>query len=214
MIKSLFVEDVKRIFCIGMNYVAHIRELGNEIPDTPAVFMKSPLSLVRPGEPIHVPAHGSGFQHEVEVVVKIGKEGRAAAAAEALSFVSGVTLGLDLTLRTTQAELKKKGLPWEKCKAFEQSAPLGDFIVYPGSIKLDDISFGCRVNGEVRQQGTTRDMLFSIPVLIVEISRIWLLRPGDIIYTGTPPGIGPLNAGDTIEAFGERIGSFSWKIVD
>ena len=205
--------NVQRIFCIGMNYAEHIRELGNDIPDTPAVFMKSPLSIVKPGGLIHVPAHGSGFQHEVEVVVKIGKEGRAATAAEALSFISGVTLGLDLTLRATQSELKKKGLPWEKCKSFEQSAPLGDFIAYSSSIKLDDISFGCRVNGQIHQQGNTRDMLFSIPVLIVEISKIWLLRPGDVIYTGTPPGIGPLTAGDTIEAYGERVGKFEWKIV-
>jgi 2-keto-4-pentenoate hydratase/2-oxohepta-3-ene-1,7-dioic acid hydratase in catechol pathway len=205
--------DIQRIFCIGMNYAEHIRELGNDIPDTPAVFMKSPLSIVKPGELIHVPAHGSGFQHEVEVVVKIGREGRAATVAEALSFINGVTLGLDLTLRTTQAELKKKGLPWEKCKSFEQSAPLADFIAYSSSIKLDDISFGCSVNGQVRQKGNTRDMLFSIPVLIVELSKVWLLRPGDVIYTGTPPGIGPLTAGDTIEAYGESIGSFSWKIV-
>ena len=146
-------------------------------------------------------------------MVKIGRQGRANSAAEALPFVSGVTLGLDLTLRNTQSELKKKGLPWEKCKAFEQSAPLGDFIPYSGSFRLDDISFGCRVNGEVRQQGTTSDMLFSIPVLIVELSKVWLLRPGDIIYTGTPPGIGPLKAGDTIEAYGEKIGKFEWKIV-
>jgi len=206
-------DDIRRIFCIGMNYVAHIRELGNEIPDAPAVFMKSPHSVVRPGEPVHVPAHGSGFQYEVEVVVKIGREGRAKDTEEALSFISGLSLGLDLTLRATQSELRKKGMPWEKCKAFEQSAPLGDFILYDGSIRLDDISFGCRVNGEVRQQGSTRDMLFSIPVLIVELSKVWLLRSGDIIYTGTPPGIGPLKAGDTIEAFSDRIGKFEWKIV-
>lgn len=207
-------ENIQRIFCIGMNYVAHIRELGNEIPDTPAVFMKSPLSVVRPGEPVHVPCHGSGFQYEVEVVVKIGKEGRAGNAAEALSFVSGLSLGLDLTLRATQSELRKKGLPWEKCKSFEQSAPLGGFVPYTDAIRLDDIRFGCRVNGEVRQKGSTSDMLFSIPVLIVELSKVWLLRPGDVIYTGTPPGIGPLKAGDTIEAFGEKIGTFEWKIVE
>jgi acylpyruvate hydrolase len=206
-------DQITRIFCIGMNYVEHIRELAIEVPDTPAVFMKSPLCVVRPGEPVHVPAHGSGFQYEVEVVVKIGREGRAKDTEEALSFISGLSLGFDLTLRATQSELRKKGMPWEKCKAFEQSAPLGDFIPYDGSISLDDISFGCRVNGQVRQQGSTSDMLFSIPVLVVELSKVWLLRPGDIIYTGTPPGIGPLKAGDTIEAFSDRIGKFEWKIV-
>ena len=206
-------DHITRVFCIGMNYVAHIRELGNEIPDEPAVFMKSPLCVVRPGEPVHVPAHGSGFQYEVEVVVKIGREGRAKDTEEALSFISGLSLGLDLTLRATQRELRKKGMPWEKCKAFEQSAPLGGFLPYDGSFRLDDISFGCRVNGELRQQGSTSDMLFSIPVLVVELSKVWLLRPDDVIYTGTPPGIGPLKAGDTIEAFSDRIGKFEWKIV-
>jgi acylpyruvate hydrolase len=206
-------DRITRIFCIGMNYAEHIRELANEIPATPAVFMKSPLCIVRPGEPIHVPAHGSGFQHEVEVVVKIGREGQVRNPSEAIFFVSAVTLGLDLTLRAEQKELRKKGLPWEKCKSFEQSAPLGGFVPYDGSFRLDDISFGCSVNGQVRQQGSTRDMLFSVPVLIVELSKVWLLRPGDIIYTGTPPGIGPLKAGDTIEAFSDRIGTFEWKIV-
>ena len=204
---------ITRIFCIGMNYREHIRELAMEIPDAPAVFMKPPQCMVRPGEPVQVPSHGGGFQYEAEVVVRIGKEGRAANGTDALLFVGGLSLGLDLTLRDEQATLREKGLPWEKCKAFEQSAPLGDFIAYDGSFPLDDISFGCRVNGEVRQKGTTRDMLFSIPVLIVELSRIWLLRPGDVIYTGTPPGIGPLKAGDTVEAFSEKIGTFAWKII-
>ena len=206
-------EDIKRIFCIGRNYAEHVKELANEIPDTPAVFMKSPLSIVRPGEPVHVPAHGSGFQHEVEIVVKIGKEGRAGNVAEALSFVGGLSLGLDLTLRGTQNELKKRGLPWEKSKAFEQSAPLGEFVPCTGDMKLDDISFGCRVNGEMRQQGNTSDMLFGIPELIVELGKVWLLRPGDCIYTGTPSGVGPLKAGDTIETFSAGIGTFSWPIV-
>jgi 2-keto-4-pentenoate hydratase/2-oxohepta-3-ene-1,7-dioic acid hydratase in catechol pathway len=197
-----------------MNYVEHIRELGNEIPDVPAVFMKSPFSIVRSGGTINVPLHGTGFQYEVEVVVKIGREGRAKNRSEALSFVGGLSLGLDLTLRDEQTKLRKKGLPWEKCKSFEQSAPLGDFIPYDGSFRLDDISFGCKVNGTIRQQGTTAGMLFSIPDLVIELSTIWLLRPGDIIYTGTPPGIGPLRAGDTVQAFSDRIGTFEWKIVE
>ncbi|MBN2187909.1 MAG: fumarylacetoacetate hydrolase family protein [Chitinispirillaceae bacterium] len=207
-------EDIQRVFCIGMNYVEHIRELGNEIPAEPAVFMKSPLSVVPPGGTIHIPAHGGGFQYEVEVVVKIGREGRAKNRSEALSFVSALSLGLDLTLRDEQTELRKKGLPWEKCKSFEQSAPLGDFIPYDGSFRLDDISFGCKVNDRIRQQGSTSGMLFSIPDLIVVLGKVWLLRPGDVVYTGTPPGIGPLRAGDTIQAFSDRVGTFEWKIVE
>jgi acylpyruvate hydrolase len=203
---------IKRVFCIGMNYLEHIRELGNEVPKAPAVFMKSPLCIVPPGGSINIPSHGTGFQYEAEVVVKIGKEGKAKDLAEARSFVGGLSLGLDLTLRDMQKELRKKGLPWEKCKSFEQSAPLGNFVPYDGSFPLDNIPFGCRVNGRIRQQGNTSGMLFSIPVLIAELSKVWLLRPGDIIYTGTPPGIGPLKAGDAVEAFSDRIGTFKWHI--
>jgi 2-keto-4-pentenoate hydratase/2-oxohepta-3-ene-1,7-dioic acid hydratase in catechol pathway len=214
MKKPLTSDNVKRIFCIGMNYREHIRELAIEVPEVPAVFMKPPLCIVKHSETIHVPTHGGGFQYEVEVVVKVGRQGRAENPTEACAFISGLTLGLDLTLRVDQTELRKQGLPWEKCKAFEQSAPMGDFIPYNGSFRLDDISFGCKVNGRICQQGNTRDMLFSIPVLITELSKIWLLRPGDIIYTGTPRGVGPLKAGDTVEVFSGSIGTFEWKIAE
>ena len=147
-------------------------------------------------------------------MVKVGREGRPTTEEEALSFISAITVGLDLTLRDLQEDLKKKGLPWEIAKAFEQSAPLGDFIPYDQSLDLKDISFGCKVNGRERQRGNTGDMIFSIGNLLVELSNIWVLRPGDLMYTGTPSGVGLLKIGDTIEVESDPTGSFSWSIVE
>ena len=203
-----------RIFCIGRNYVEHVQELSNTVPTKPVIFIKPATCLIGPGEKIHFPKHGKELHHEVEIVVKIGSEGRVVREEEAISFVSAVTVGLDLTLRDVQADLKKKGLPWEIAKAFEQSAPIGDFVPYDKSVELNNISFGCKVNGIERQTGNSRDMIFSIPRLLVELSKIWVLHEGDLIYTGTPSGVGPLEIGDTIEIESDLNGSFSWSIVE
>ncbi len=205
---------VMRVFCIGRNYVEHVRELSSAMPAKPVVFIKPASCLVGPGEDIHFPKHGSELHHEVEIVVKVGRQGRAGTEEEALSFIDAVTVGLDLTLRDVQGELKQKGLPWEAAKAFEQSAPIGDFIPYDGSLELNNIPFGCKVNGIERQRGNTGDMIFPVGKLLVELSKIWVLRPGDLVYTGTPLGVGPLKIGDRIEAGSDLIGSFSWRIVE
>ena len=203
-----------RIFCIGRNYAEHIQELSNTVPTKPVVFIKPASCLVKPGEKIHFPKHGKELHHEVEIVVKVSSEGRVVREEEALSYVSGVSVGLDLTLRDVQTDLKKKGLPWEIAKAFEQSAPIGDFVPYDKSVDLNNISFGCRVNGIEKQRGNSRDMIFSIPKLLVELSKIWVLRPGDLLFTGTPSGVGPLKVGDSIEIKSNLTGSFSWSIVE
>ena len=205
--------NIARVFCIGRNYAEHVHELSNKLPPKPVVFIKPASCLVGPGEEIHFPKHGSELHHEVEIVVRVGREGRVSTEEEALSFISSITVGLDLTLRDVQKDLKQKGLPWEIAKAFEQSAPIGDFIPYDQSLDLKDISFGCKVNGIERQRGNTGDMIFGIGQLIVELSKIWVLRPGDLIYTGTPSGVGPLKIGDSIEIESDPIGSFSWSIV-
>jgi len=202
------------VFCIGRNYVEHARELANAVPEKPVVFIKPASCLVRPGKGIHFPKHGRELQHEVEIVVRVGREGRARTEEEALLFVSDLTVGLDLTLRDIQKELKQKGLPWEIAKAFEQSAPIGDFKPYDGSLDLKNIRFGCRVNGIERQRGNTGEMIFSIGELLVHLSTIWMLRPGDLVYTGTPSGVGSLKIGDTIEVESDPIGLFSWSIVE
>jgi 2-keto-4-pentenoate hydratase/2-oxohepta-3-ene-1,7-dioic acid hydratase in catechol pathway len=202
-----------RIFCIGRNYAEHVRELSNVVPQKPVVFMKPGSCLVGSGETIRFPKHGHDLQHEVEVVIRIGKPGRIETKEDALSWIDAVTIGLDLTLRDVQDELKKRGLPWEKSKAFDQSAPIGEFVPCDGTIDLNNLSFTCRVNGVERQRGSTRDMIFSFETLLVEVSAIWSLRPGDLIFTGTPSGVGALAVGDTVEIHGERIGTFSWKIM-
>lgn len=206
--------NIPRVFCIGRNYMEHVHELSNVIPTKPVIFIKPTSCLVKPGEKIHFPKHGKELHHEVEIVVQVGREGRPTTEEEALSFIHSITVGLDLTLRDVQEELKKKGLPWEIAKAFEQSAPLGDFIPYDGSLDLSHISFGCQVNGITRQRGNTGDMIFSFKKLLVELSKIWVLKPGDLIYTGTPSGVGPLKIGDLIEVESDPIGTFSWSIVE
>ena len=204
-----------RIFCIGQNYVAHIRELGNPMPQAPVIFMRPLSCLVAPGETVHFPRHGKELHYEVEVVVRIGKEGRDIAEGDALAHIDALTLGADLTLRDLQIAAKKDGLPWDQAKAFEQSAPLGEFLAYdPASIDLDDLDFRCRINGELRQDGNTSDMLFGFRRLIAELSSVWTLRPGDMIYSGTPSGVGALQVGDIIEVENDQIGTFSWMIVE
>jgi len=203
----------QRIFCIGKNYDEHVKELGSITPEEPVVFMKPVCNIVAPGENLSMPRHGSLLHHEVEVVLLIGRGGQDITEADALSYIAGITLGLDLTLRDIQGRLKKTGLPWELSKAFEQSAPLGYFKTYdPNSIDLENLSFTCSVNGNLRQQGNTRDMLFPVRNLIHRLSGWWTLMPGDIIFTGTPSGVGPLKQGDQVSIESSVTGLFSWTI--
>ena len=203
-----------RIFCIGKNYDEHIKEFGGQTPKEPVVFMKPVSSIEVPFQTLYMPSHGKLLHHEVEVVLLIGKEGKNIPDLDALSHIAGVTIGLDLTLRDVQGRLKKAGLPWEISKSFEQSAPLGIFKSYnPDIINLQNLSFTCSVNEDIRQQGNTCDMLFPISSLISILSGWWVLRPGDIIYTGTPSGVGPLESGDKVYIESPAIGSFSWTLA-
>ena len=205
-----------RVFCIGKNYFAHVEEMGeNRASSEPVVFMKPASSLVPPGQPLNCPIQSTKLHHEVEAVLLIGDEGKNILKADSLSFIAGITIGLDLTLRDVQNRLKKAGHPWELSKAFEQSAPIGNFQPYnPDNIDIENWSFECRVNGELRQNGNTRNMIFSIKTLIRKLSQWWVLKPGDIIFTGTPNGVGLLVPGDKIEIQSPRIGSFAWIIND
>ena len=204
-----------RIFCIGKNYSKHIKELGGtQAPTEPVVFMKTACNIVAPGETLHRPFYSNELHHEVEVVLLIGKEGKNILKADALSYISAITLGLDLTLRDIQKKLKKAGLPWELSKSFEQSAPLGIFKNYfPNKIDLKNLPFSCSVNGSLRQKGNTREMIFPIENLIQTLSCWWTLRPGDIIFTGTPEGVASLQSGDKIEVESPSIGLFSWTLA-
>ena len=208
-----------RIFCIGKNYTEHIRELGgfdstlqskNELQ--PVVFMKPVTSIVSLGESIHTPTHGNVLHHEVEVVVLLTGGGKNILIEDSLSCIAGVTLGLDITLRDVQVEVKKKGYPWELSKSFDQSSPLGLMRSYDNSFDLFDIPFACFVNEEKRQEGNTKDMIFSIPQVISFLSTVWKLMPGDLIYTGTPSGIGVIKSRDEVILNSPILGRFAWTV--
>jgi 2-keto-4-pentenoate hydratase/2-oxohepta-3-ene-1,7-dioic acid hydratase in catechol pathway len=205
--------DVPRIFCIGRNYLAHAAELGNAVTEEPVVFMKPPQCLVPPGEAIPFPSHGKELHQEAEVVLRIGRRCVKVKTEQAIDFLDGVGLGLDLTLRDVQDSLKKRGLPWEKAKAFEHSAPLGPIIGIDKLADIDNLAFTCNVNGRVRQEGCTADMIFPPARIVSYLSGIWELMPGDLIYTGTPQGVAPLSVGDTITVEADWAGSHSWEII-
>jgi 2-keto-4-pentenoate hydratase/2-oxohepta-3-ene-1,7-dioic acid hydratase in catechol pathway len=201
-----------RIFCIGRNYAEHARELANAVPDSPVVFMKPETCIVPDGESIPFPSHGKDLHHEAEVVLEIGRAGKNICESDARNHLRSIGLGLDLTLRDIQTTLKEKGLPWEKAKAFDASAPLGPLIPVTEDLDLANIHFTCTVNQSVRQQGHTADMLFSIPTLVAYLSRIWCLQPHDLIFTGTPAGVAALHPGDTIELTGPQLPRAAWTL--
>jgi len=167
---------------------------------------------VLPTQPIPYPTHGNQLEHEAELVVLIGKSGKPTTEQDALSFIAGLSLGLDLTLRDVQAKLKEKGLPWEMAKSFDGSAPVGLFTAWNNQWSLDNLTFSCDVNGDLRQSGQSKDMVFTISQLLVELAKLWMLQPGDLIYTGTPAGVGRLHVGDEVTLSSELLGEFTWNI--
>jgi 2-keto-4-pentenoate hydratase/2-oxohepta-3-ene-1,7-dioic acid hydratase in catechol pathway len=202
--------DIKRIFCIGRNYAEHIKELGNAPDEAFVLFMKPPSCVVTQGKDVILPRGKGGVHHEAELVVHLNGGGADIPEETALSHISHITLGLDLTLRDLQNELKKKGSPWELAKAFDNAAPLGEWKPYRGQ-DLQALEFSFHVNGALRQHGKTKDMLFSVARQIHILSKTWALADGDIIYTGTPSGVGPLQAGDRLALESAEIGRFEWN---
>lgn len=203
---------VNRIFCIGKNYAEHVAELAHlgHAPDGECVvFMKPASSVVEEGSPIKLPRNKGSIHHEAELVVMLTGGGDNIPVKRALENVAGLTLGLDLTLRDLQTELKNKGKPWETAKSFDHAAPLGDFKPYLNQ-DLQALEFTCQVNGELRQHGHTRDMLFSVARQISILSQTWALLPGDIIYTGTPKGVGPLLPKDRVVLESPSMGRYEW----
>ncbi|MEY1662854.1 fumarylacetoacetate hydrolase family protein [Isoalcanivorax beigongshangi] len=191
--------------CVGRNYAEHARELGNEVPEQPLLFMKPSTALCDLAAPLVLPKDQGEVHHEVEIVVLIGETLRNANAEQAHAAIVGYGIGLDLTLRDVQSELKAKGQPWEKAKAFDGSAALSGFVYAPGVSTRQNLSLFLEVNDSLRQQGHTGQMLFPIFPLVAEISRHFTLLPGDVVFTGTPAGVGPLVAGDRFSA---RLGNF------
>ena len=189
-----------KIICIGRNYAEHAKELNNPVPSRPVVFMKPASALLVNNKPLYYPEFTRDLHYEVEVVLKIAKNGRHVQPEFAGGYYKEVSLGIDFTARDLQQELKEKGQPWEVAKGFDGSAVLGRFISLD---KLDRqaIEFELKKNGEAVQYGNTRDMLFSFEEIIVYVSRFFKLQMGDLIFTGTPAGVGPVQIGDTLEGF-------------
>ncbi|HEY5973359.1 MAG TPA: fumarylacetoacetate hydrolase family protein [Geobacteraceae bacterium] len=191
---------IGKILCIGRNYVDHIKELGNEPPTAPVIFTKPASSVIGEGEQIVIPSYSRDCHHEAELAVLIGTGGTHIPQAEVLSHVAGYGVAIDLTLRDVQAELKKKGLPWDIAKGFDTACPLSAFVPTTAVPDPQQLRIRLTVNGELRQDGATGLMITPVAAIIAHLSTIFTLEPGDLILTGTPAGVGPLVSGDLVVA--------------
>jgi 2-keto-4-pentenoate hydratase/2-oxohepta-3-ene-1,7-dioic acid hydratase in catechol pathway len=188
-----------KIICIGRNYKAHAEELGNSVPDSPMVFMKPPTALLVNNKPFYHPEFSKEIHYELEVVLKICKNGRHVQPEFARSYYKEIALGIDFTARDLQQQCKAKGHPWEIAKGFDHSAVMSPF--YPLTKEPNNIQFHLTKNGEVVQRGNTRDLIFNFEELIVYVSQFFKLQVGDYIFTGTPAGVGPISIGDKLEGY-------------
>lgn len=189
-----------KILCIGRNYAEHIRELGNETPDAPVIFTKPATSVIGDGGTIVIPPYSKDCHHEAELAVLIGTTGKDIPAERALEHVAGYGVAIDLTLRDVQAELKKKGLPWDIAKGFDTACPLSAFIPAERVADPHDLRIILTVNGETRQDGSTSLMIHTVREIISYLSGIFTLEPGDVILTGTPAGVSAIAPGDELVA--------------
>ena len=205
--------SVGKIVCLGRNYLDHIRELGNQVPDRAVIFCKPASSIIADGGSIEIPAYSNDCHHELELALLIGKGGKNIPAEKALQHLAGYGVALDLTLRDLQDELKKKGLPWEIAKGFDTSCPLSDFVPADQVTNPNAIGLTLKVNGEVRQAGTTAQMMRSVEQIIAEVSVFYRLEPGDIILTGTPAGVSRIQSGDQLVGEIEQVGSLRVSVA-
>ncbi|RTL14628.1 MAG: FAA hydrolase family protein [Flavobacteriaceae bacterium] len=201
-----------KIICIGRNYADHISELNNERPTEPVIFMKPDSSILPNKNPFVIPAFSNDIHHEVEILVKICKVGKHIDAKFAHKYYEEIGLGIDFTARDVQNNLKEKGLPWEKAKAFDHSAVIGNFTSKKDYSSLENINFELKSNGVIVQEGNTNLMLWKIDELISYISQYFTLKIGDIIFTGTPKGVAKVTEGDVLEGFIEGESMFKIQI--
>ncbi len=188
-----------KIICIGRNYAEHAKELKNEIPTEPVFFMKPDTSLLKE-EDFYLPDFTKDLHHEIELVIKISKAGKHIQEQFAHKYYEEIGLGIDFTARDLQSKAKEKGLPWEKSKAFDNSAPIGKFIS-KDKLQLNNIAFELKINGQTKQKGNSKDLIFSFDKIIAYVSQFITLKVGDLIYTGTPEGVGQVQIGDKLEGF-------------
>ncbi len=190
-----------KIICIGRNYIEHAKELNNPVPKVPIFFLKPETALLQKNQPFFYPEFSKEIHYETEVVLRINKVGKHIEEKFAHTYYDEISLGLDLTARDLQANCKKKGLPWEIAKGFDGSAPLGKFLDKSNYADISNLNFSLKINGEIRQDGNTKDMIFSFDKIIAYVSQFLTLKIGDLIFTGTPEGVGPIKIDDHFEAF-------------
>ena len=194
-----------KIICIGRNYVNHAKELGSEIPKEPLFFLKPDTAIQPKGHPFFIPYFSEDIHYETELIVRINKIGKHIEERFAHKYYSQIGLGIDFTARDIQQECKEKGLPWEKAKGFDGSAQISKTFIEKSELELDNIPFILEKNGEQVQKGNSKDMLFSFDKIISYISQFYTLKIGDLIYTGTPEGVGKVYPGDLLKGYiGEK----------
>ncbi|MBT8401551.1 MAG: fumarylacetoacetate hydrolase family protein [Rhodothermia bacterium] len=202
-----------KLICVGRNYAAHAAEMKSEIPKQPLLFLKPSTSLVGDGGSVVIPPMSSDVHHELELVLVIGQEARGVAEQDAMLYVEGYALGLDMTARDLQAEAKKGGKPWSVAKGFDTFAPIGRFVASAVIEDVGNITMQLQRNAAVVQSCTTRDMIFSPAHLVHYVSHIFTLEPGDLIFTGTPEGVGPVLPGDKLVATGDGLPTLNVEVV-
>ena len=201
-----------KIFCVGRNYVEHAKELNNEVPAEPVIFLKPKSALLLPNGQFYYPQFTNELHYEVELVLHISKNGKYIDESQAHKYYDVISVGIDFTARDVQTEMKKKGLPWEKAKAWDNSAAIGKWIPFTNLKNKRELNFGLYKNKELVQQGNSKDMLFDFDYIVSYISNFFSINIGDLIFTGTPAGVGELVVGDELEGFLEEENLFALEV--
>ncbi|GGE25734.1 MULTISPECIES: fumarylacetoacetate hydrolase family protein [Sphingobacterium] len=201
-----------KIIAVGRNYIDHAKELNNPVPEKPVIFLKPDTAVLKDNKDFYYPEFSKDVHFEVELVLRVCNEGKHVSKKFAHKYYDAIGLGIDFTARDLQSELKSKGLPWELAKAFDHSAVVGEFIPKENIENLENINFSLLKNEETVQQGNSADMIFDFDSLITFVSKYITLRKGDLIYTGTPAGVGPIQIGDKLEGFLEDKSMFTCQI--
>jgi 2-keto-4-pentenoate hydratase/2-oxohepta-3-ene-1,7-dioic acid hydratase in catechol pathway len=201
-----------KIICIGRNYAKHAKELGNDVPKEPVFFLKPDTAILPKKNPFVYPSFSNDVHHEAEIVIRINRLGKHIEERFAHKYYNEIGIGVDFTARDVQQQSKEKGLPWEKAKAFDGSAPLSELVSIDNYDNINNLNFSLSINGETKQSGNTKDMLFNIDQIIAYVSKFFTLKIGDLIYTGTPAGVGPVQINDRVECFIEDKKMLSFNV--
>ena len=200
------------IYCIGRNYVAHAKELGNEVPTSPVIFMKPSTALLNKGEQLTIPSFTKDLHYEAELVLRVNKVAKKVKKAHVMDYCDAISVGIDFTARDVQNDLKAKGLPWEKAKAFDDSAVIGEWIPLTEDMFENPFHYSMTQNGNTVQEGDSSLMIYGLSQIIESITEYFTLYPDDLIYTGTPAGVGPTHQGDVFEGFFEGKSVFKIQV--